>query len=39
MNVKPLGARVLLKEIETDEKTKSGIVLHQTQKKNRILLR
>ncbi len=27
MNVKPLGARVLLKEIETDEKTKSGIVL------------
>jgi len=27
MKVKPLGARVLLKEIEMDEKTKSGIVL------------
>ncbi|AUS98389.1 co-chaperone GroES [Clostridium thermosuccinogenes] len=27
MKVKPLGARVLLKEVETEETTKSGIVL------------
>lgn len=27
MNIKPLGARVLLKEIESEETTKSGIVL------------
>jgi len=27
MKVKPLGARVLLKEIESEETTKSGIVL------------
>lgn len=27
MQIKPLGARVLLKEIETEETTKSGIVL------------
>ncbi|SHJ34398.1 co-chaperone GroES [Lutispora thermophila] len=27
MQVKPLGARVLLKEIENEETTKSGIVL------------
>ena len=27
MQVKPLGARVLLKEVETQETTKSGIVL------------
>jgi chaperonin GroES len=27
MKIRPLGARVLLKEIETEETTKSGIVL------------
>lgn len=27
MKVKPLGSRVLLKEVETEETTKSGIVL------------
>jgi len=27
MKIKPLGTRVLLKEIETEETTKSGIVL------------
>jgi len=27
MKIKPLGARVLLKEVETEETTKSGIVL------------
>jgi len=27
MRIKPLGARVLLKEIESEETTKSGIVL------------
>jgi chaperonin GroES len=27
MNIKPLGTRVLLKEIESEETTKSGIVL------------
>jgi len=27
MQVKPLGSRVLLKEVETEETTKSGIVL------------
>jgi len=27
MNIKPLGSRVLLKEIENEETTKSGIVL------------
>lgn len=27
MQVKPLGTRVLLKEVETEETTKSGIVL------------
>lgn len=27
MQIKPLGARVLLKEVETQETTKSGIVL------------
>lgn len=27
MNIKPLGTRVLLKEIENEETTKSGIVL------------
>ena len=27
MKIKPLGARVLLKEVETQETTKSGIVL------------
>jgi len=27
MRIKPLGARVLLKEVETQETTKSGIVL------------
>jgi len=27
MNIKPLGARVLLKEIECEETTKGGIVL------------
>jgi len=27
MNIKPLGTRVLIKEIESEETTKSGIVL------------
>lgn len=27
MNIRPLGSRVLLKEIESEETTKSGIVL------------
>lgn len=27
MNIKPLGTRVLLKEVESEETTKSGIVL------------
>jgi len=27
MRIKPLGSRVLLKEIETEETTKSGIVI------------
>lgn len=32
MNIKPLGSRVLLKEIENVETTKSGIVLPDTAK-------
>ncbi|HBM80525.1 MAG: co-chaperone GroES [Clostridiales bacterium] len=32
MHVKPLGSRVLLKEIETEETTKSGIVLPSSAK-------
>ncbi|MCL6589966.1 MAG: co-chaperone GroES [Firmicutes bacterium] len=32
MNIKPLGERVVLKVIESEEKTKSGIVLPDTAK-------
>ncbi|NLC68085.1 MAG: co-chaperone GroES [Clostridiaceae bacterium] len=32
MKIKPMGSRVLLKEIETEEKTKSGIVLPSSAK-------
>ena len=32
MKIKPLGSRVLLKEIETEETTKSGIVLPSSAK-------
>jgi len=32
MKVKPLGARALIKEIETEETTKSGIVLPSSAK-------
>ncbi|MGE5607438.1 MAG: co-chaperone GroES, partial [Bacteroidota bacterium] len=30
MNIKPLGERVVLKVLESEEKTKSGIVLPDT---------
>ncbi len=32
MKIKPLGSRVLLKELESEEKTKSGIVLPSSAK-------
>ncbi|NLH01308.1 MAG: co-chaperone GroES [Clostridiales bacterium] len=32
MNIKPLGDRVVLKQIEAEEKTKSGIILTTTAK-------
>lgn len=32
MNVKPLGARVVIKALEKEERTKSGIVLPDTAK-------
>jgi chaperonin GroES len=32
MNIKPLGERVVLKVLESEEKTKSGIVLPDTAK-------
>lgn len=32
MNIKPLGDRVVLKQIEAEEKTKSGIILPGTSK-------
>lgn len=32
MNIKPLGDRVVIKKIENEEKTKSGIVLPSTAK-------
>lgn len=32
MNIKPLGERIVLKVVESEEKTKSGIVLPDTAK-------
>ena len=32
MNIKPLGERVVIKKLEAEEKTKSGIVLTGTAK-------
>lgn len=32
MNIRPLGSRVLLKEVESEERTKSGIVLPSSAK-------
>lgn len=32
MNIKPLGDRVVIKKVEAEEKTKSGIVLPNTAK-------
>ena len=32
MNIKPIGDRVVLKQIEAEEKTKSGIILTTTAK-------
>jgi len=32
MNIKPLGDRLVLKQIEAEEKTKSGIILTSTTK-------
>jgi chaperonin GroES len=32
MNIKPLGERVVIKVLETEERTKSGIVLPETAK-------
>lgn len=32
MNIKPLGDRVVIKKVETEEKTKSGIVLPSSAK-------
>lgn len=32
MNIKPLGDRVVIKKVEAEEKTKSGIVLPSTAK-------
>ena len=34
MNIKPLGERVVIKKLEAEEKTKSGIVLLELQRKN-----
>ena len=34
MNIKPLGDRVVIKKLEAEETTKSGIVLQEQQKKN-----
>ncbi len=34
MNIKPLGDRVVIKVMETEETTKSGIVLPGQQRKN-----
>lgn len=35
MNIKPLGERVLVKPVEVEEKTKSGIVLPDTASKEK----
>lgn len=37
MQIKPLGTRVLIKEIENEETTKSGIVLPATAKEKPIM--
>jgi len=34
MNIRPLGDRVVVKMVETEETTKSGIVLPGRQRKN-----
>jgi Co-chaperonin GroES (HSP10) len=34
MSLKPLGDRVIIKKIEAEERTKSGIVLPSTAKEN-----
>ncbi len=34
MNLKPLGDRVIIKKIEAEEKTKSGIVLPSSAKED-----
>jgi len=34
MNIRPLGDRVVVKMVETEETTKSGIVLQVRQRKN-----
>lgn len=34
MNIKPLGERVVIKKLEAEEKTKSGIVLTGTAKED-----
>ena len=35
MNIKPLGDRVVLRQIESEETTKGGLVLPDTAKENR----
>lgn len=37
MNIKPLGDRVVIKKIETEETTKSGIVLPGTAKEKPVM--
>lgn len=32
MNIKPIGDRILLKQLDAEEKTKSGIILTSTAK-------
>ena len=32
MNIKPIGDRILLKQLDAEEKTKSGIILNSTAK-------
>lgn len=37
MNLKPLGERIIIKKIEVQEKTKSGIVLPQSAKEQPLM--
>lgn len=37
MNLKPLGDRVIIKKVEVEEKTKSGIVLPSTAKEEPLM--